>query len=364
MTLEAAGKAALKVLAAVSQRKKESGDGCLKSILIGLLVVFFLPVLVVTSLFAGGVEADQEDLDSKVDEMSFLEKAILTGIGASMELLGDAIDDAGLTSDQRIQAEMLYYLVLAEEPEDEETIDKLIACFTDEEMDDEELIGEVNDAFDLELDAGQYSRVMEHLRSTAIDTSGYTDPGTKNNLDLVVWAREAQKHRWGYVWGTYGRILTNNLWEAKLRQYPDELGQYESFVLMNWLGRRTVDCVGLIKGYEWLNTETGEILYQSNGFHDWDANMIYRNAQVKGDMSTMPETPGIGLWKEGHVGIYIGDGTVIEARGTLSGVVETTLNPSGWSGWFEVPGLVYITVPEETEPVTEPATEPVTEPGV
>ena len=39
------------------------------------------------------------------------------------------------------------------------------------------------------------------------------------------------------------------------------MGQYADFIRNNWLGKHTADCVGLIKGYGWLNAETMEIKY-------------------------------------------------------------------------------------------------------
>ena len=41
-----------------------------------------------------------------------------------------------------------------------------------------------------------------------IDISGFIDPSTKNNLDLAAYAIQAWENNWGYVWGTYGNILT------------------------------------------------------------------------------------------------------------------------------------------------------------
>lgn len=55
----------------------------------------------------------------------------------------------------------------------------------------------------------------------------------------------------------------------------------------------------------------------------------------------MPDTPGLAVWKSGHIGVYIGNGEVIEAMDTRYGVVKTKLQGRGWTHWLEVPGIKY-----------------------
>ncbi len=179
-------------------------------------------------------------------------------------------------------------------------------------------------------------------QGSAIDTSHFVSPGTKNNLDLAAYAVQAWENNWGYVWGTYGNVLTESLFAYKLKQYPDGVGKYKDFIRANWLGRRTADCVGLIKGYGWLDASSGAIRYGTNGMPDYGANQMYQSAAVKGPMSTMPEIPGLAVWKSGHIGIYIGNGYVIEAMGTKYGVVKTKVDGRGWQGWCRLPSITYI----------------------
>lgn len=183
---------------------------------------------------------------------------------------------------------------------------------------------------------------IEHGGSheNGIDTSGFIRPGTKNNL--AAYAVQAWENNWGYVWGTYGNVLTESLFAYKLKQYPDGVGKYESFIRANWLGRRTADCVGLIKGYSWLDTSSEAIRYGTNGMPDYGANQMYQSAVVKGEMSSMPEIKGLAVWKPGHIGVYIGNGYVVEAMGTKHGVVRTKVTGRGWRGWCKVPSIDYI----------------------
>ena len=177
-----------------------------------------------------------------------------------------------------------------------------------------------------------------------IDISGFTNPRTKNNHDLAAYAIQAWEHGWGYVWGTFGTVLTESMLQYKLEQYPD-IGASEAFIREHWLGRRTTDCVGLLKGYGWLNPDTLTIDYNTNGMPDYTADQMYaaakENGTEYGGMDTMPDIVGLGLWKQGHWGVYVGNGYAIEAMGTQYGVVRTKVEGRGWQGWCKIPYIQY-----------------------
>ena len=91
--------------------------------------------------------------------------------------------------------------------------------------------------------------------------------------------------------------------------------------------------------------------YAKNGMPDYGANQMYQAAKDAGvlnadygSLDTMPEGVGLMLWKEGHVGVYIGNGYVIEAMGTRKGVVKTELAGRGWQGWCKLPYINYLEV--------------------
>ena len=182
-----------------------------------------------------------------------------------------------------------------------------------------------------------------------IDISRFVSPGTKNNKDLAAYAVQAWENNWGYVWGTYGNVLTESLLSYKIQQYPDWVGQNAAFIRSHWLNRRCTDCVGLIKGYGWLEASTGAIRYGTNGMPDYGANTMYRaavNAGVSGQdygpISTMPDIVGLAVHMDGHIGVYIGNGYVIEAANTSTGVIKTQLVGRGWREWCKIPYINYL----------------------
>ena len=147
-----------------------------------------------------------------------------------------------------------------------------------------------------------WSSISGAAYNTDISFDEY-DEKKKNNLGLVQWAIQAHEAGWGYIYGTYGNVLTENLLQDRAVVFGCEVTDYMDFIRQNWLGKRTADCVGLIKGYGWYDAESGEIKVGSNGMMDVGANAMFSNATVKGTIDTIPEVPGLAVWVDGHIGI-------------------------------------------------------------
>lgn len=190
---------------------------------------------------------------------------------------------------------------------------------------------------------GGYAGDIEYggNQTLELDITSFIDPTAKNSEDLVEYATYAWESGWGYVWGTYGNVLTESLLDYKIQQYPDGVGNRQELIRKRWLGGRTTDCVGLIKGYGWLDPKSLSIRYGTNGMPDIGADAMFKSATRKGGMDSMPDTPGLAVWKSGHIGVYIGNGEVIEAMGTNYGVVKTKLSERSWSAWLEIPYINY-----------------------
>lgn len=342
------GAALKKVAAAILTEPK-----VLKNILFAILVVLvalLLPMVMVVCLFSGRFQVDTADLQRHVEaNLTAADVQLLRSVENTMAEIEFAMIDAELSSEVGA-AQALYIMALYDYSSQPGFISRLVSCFGAEQT-DAQLIANVNREFGVDIEVQDFTNVMRNVRSRRIDTTKYVDCGSKNNLDLVQWAIAAYEADWGYVMGTFGQVLTVDLLEAKLQQLPDAIGPYEDFIRANYLGVRTADCIGLIKGYSWYDPETGNINYGSNGMPDVGADQIYAQATEKGSMSTMPEIPGLILHANGHVGIYIGNGYAIEAMGTKYGVVKTAVASRNWTGWCKNPYINYIEETEEVEGV-------------
>ena len=299
-----------------------------------ILVIILLPIGALLAIFNGGIEIDTGRLDEIYQERQIQ----LVEIWESVE---SAMTDAGFDQTRIDEAQALFIFGLSEHVGEDGFADDLVSCF-EEEQTDSELIDAVNSKFGTSIEGEDFQNAMASTRNAYINTSNYVDPSTKNNLDLVKWSEFAADKGWGYVWGTYGTVLSPDFLESKIIQYPDEVGGKEDFIRENWLGKRTADCVGLIKGYSWYDTASQMTILVSNGMPDIGADTMYENATEKGTIDTIPEIPGLAVWKEGHIGVYIGDGKVVEAYGTTSGVIRSELANGGWTHWLKIPYITYL----------------------
>lgn len=91
----------------------------------------------------------------------------------------------------------------------------------------------------------------------------------------------------------------------------------------------TVDCSGLIYSY-------------AGGHRTGDA-QLYNSSYIGYVSNGVPRIHGLGLWKPGHVGVYVGDGMAVDARGSNYGVCYESVYTHGWTKYFKVPGVSYPT---------------------
>lgn len=161
------------------------------------------------------------------------------------------------------------------------------------------------------------------------------------NLQLVKYAENMLNHQYWY--GTYGQKATQKLLEEKRKQYPKYYNESAYKVPWTCDSRKVFDCCGLLKGAIWCNGDPNAVpKYDSS--QDLSANGMYdKGSSERGPISTLPEVPGILVRYDGHVGIYIGGGVVIEARGHNYGVVKTILSSRPWTDWYKCKWIKYET---------------------
>lgn len=161
----------------------------------------------------------------------------------------------------------------------------------------------------------------------------------KTNLGLVEYCK-AQLGR-PYWYGTFGQKASEVLYNNRRRAYPK---MYTATDFPKQYGQKVHDCIGLIKGYMWTDdADSTHYTYEAYGFKDLSANMYLSKCQHKSnDMASIPEIPGIAVFMKGHVGVYIGNGEVIEARGHAYGVVKTQLKKRKWTSWAYIAEIQYL----------------------
>ncbi len=164
--------------------------------------------------------------------------------------------------------------------------------------------------------------------------------------DIVNFVVNAKNAGWGYVFGGQGQLYTRELaeqWARAKRSGRD----YNYFVVRcsRWFGRIVVDCSGLV-----IEAFRSRI----PNYGDKTANTLYSRSVQKGTLSSIPEIPGLCVWRSGHIGIYIGNGKVIESGGTDVGVVLSKLTAPAtnkkWTNWGKMADVDYSNTNTPAEP--------------
>lgn len=149
--------------------------------------------------------------------------------------------------------------------------------------------------------------------------------------DLVQKCRYALDNGWGYIYGAAGKIWTQASQDAATREQTKLYGQ-------RWVGKHVVDCSGL---FAWAFKELGGFMYHGSN------TMWNKYCTSQGDLTASTILrPGTAVFTgsatdKGHVGLYAGDGIVIEAAGTKAGVITSTITASKWKYWGELKGVEY-----------------------
>lgn len=176
------------------------------------------------------------------------------------------------------------------------------------------------------------------------------------NEHFAAWCQKMLGQPFWY--GCCGQKATAELLQEKALQYPSE---YRSDRLarcrLDILHQAVVcDCIGAAKGYAWTGggqsiiDAIGTALpvvshYGSHHCPDKSASAMFAYAvslgPAWGPVATLPELPGLALFKPGHTGYYIGGGLAVEWRGFDTGCVLTKVAERDWLHWYALPFLQY-----------------------
>ncbi len=174
---------------------------------------------------------------------------------------------------------------------------------------------------------------------------------------LIAKFEQALHEKWGYIWGTAGESWTAAK-QAELEKTTDEDRAQGRKYGSKWIGHKVADCSGL---FSWAFKQLGGYMY-----HGSDT-MYRKYCTQKGELKKGRRTDGAALkpgtavfvWngkKYSHVGLFVGNGIVIEAMGTINGVTTTKVTAGKWTYWGELTGVDYsvtgtssVVIPSEAE---------------
>lgn len=152
-----------------------------------------------------------------------------------------------------------------------------------------------------------------------------------NNLQLVEKLKDiVENYKTLYVMGCFGAPLTSNNKERYKNNHKYNK-QTERQKMIDNATQDTFgfDCVNLIKSIIWgwegdKSKNYGGAIYNSNNLPDISADMMITECYDISNDFNKPLVPGELVWMKGHVGIYAGNGLVIECTPSWRNGVQYT----------------------------------------
>ena len=183
----------------------------------------------------------------------------------------------------------------------------------------------------------------------------------------------AYNNKWGYILNTWHTMWSQSLQNGKVSYMKNKYGadwknsekakKDDSYTAAmygsRWIGKYVTDCSGL---FYWAFKELGGYMYHGSNTM-WNKYCTAQGKLTNGKRTDGKELkPGTAVFvlkgtsDRSHVGLYVGDGKVIEASGTKVGVIITEITNKKWCEWGELKGVEYgegaISVPTE-EPMQD-----------
>jgi hypothetical protein len=159
---------------------------------------------------------------------------------------------------------------------------------------------------------------------------------------LIAKFRQALDEHWGYIWGTAGEAWTEAK-QKELEKTTDSSRAQGRKYGSKWIGHTVADCSGL---FSWAFKKLGGTMYHGSDtmYRKYCVNKGELNKGKRTDQGTLKPGTAVFVWNGSnysHVGLYVGDGIVIEAMGTIKGVTTTKVSAGKWTHWGELTGVDY-----------------------
>lgn len=140
------------------------------------------------------------------------------------------------------------------------------------------------------------------------------------------------KLRTNYVYGMKGAVLTTAKFNQLRKMYQTTIPSRD----VKKVGTVCCDCSGLISWY------TGTLRSSSN---------FKSTAKRVEPISKINQAvPGCAVWRNGHIGVYIGNGEIIEARGSRYGTVLTKVRNRDFTHILWLKDIDYSSAANTTAP--------------
>ena len=164
---------------------------------------------------------------------------------------------------------------------------------------------------------------------------GSVQPMAMKTKAEIVKSWALSKQGCGYVWGATGEKLTQEYLQRLLTSFSEHIDEE---VVSKWMGKEVYDCAYFTKA---AMKQVG-ITIGSGASSQWRKSKW----EQKGKINTLPVNKVCILYRESpnadpmqHTGVYLGDGTVVDARGSKTGVIHSNLTSYGWTHWAIPQGL-------------------------
>lgn len=142
-----------------------------------------------------------------------------------------------------------------------------------------------------------------------------------------------------YAKGGIGWKLTQDRLDSLIRQYPAN----KQYISTKDIGKCACDCSGMIVGmaYDGWRVNRDPVWTKS---HDWNDQMLHD--RLTDTVSPDKAIPGMCLWKQGHVGLCIGNGYALDsnAEKSGSGIHLRKVSDIKWTLAGKLPEIEYVGV--------------------